>query len=198
MVTAARPTWDDSSNDRASVRLTSRGRDAVSTFASWNNLAICYGRQPPTGRNVGNYRFVLESMTKLYPQGVGLITIVARVSTPGADAREPLLAVFRDLWPQLIASAFVIEATGFAAAVQRSVAGALILGVGVRDRIKVADSLSSSLLWMNERFSAASAPFPVLALENALRAFCTAEDALGADPPLSKPAAHFPELLARR
>jgi hypothetical protein len=71
---------------------------------------------------------------------------------------------------------FVIEATGFGAVVQRSIATAGIIVTGHRDRVKIVTSLDTGLPWFVERVMPGDPPRETAAaFEAAVRAFCFEE-----------------------
>ncbi|HTV24405.1 MAG TPA: hypothetical protein VMG12_37185 [Polyangiaceae bacterium] len=106
------------------------------------------GRQPPDAAHVVNYRTCVVELHKQYPQGVGLITIVNDTSTPSASGREAMIQMFKDVWPMMTAALFVPNATGFKAAVMRSVMGCFILATGQRDRVRVEPSVNVGMPWL--------------------------------------------------
>lgn len=123
-------------------------RDFASSYGWWGNIAIVVGRQPPEAAHVVNYRACVVELHKLFPQGVGLITIVNDTSTPSSSGREALIQMFKEIWPLMTAALFVPDATGFKAAVMRSVMGCLILATGQRDRVRVEPTVNDGLPWM--------------------------------------------------
>lgn len=123
-------------------------RDHASSYGWWGNLAIVIGRQPPDAAHVVNYRACVVELHKQFPQGVGLITIVNDTSTPSASGREAMIQMFKDVWPLMTAALFVPNATGFKAAVMRSVMGCFILAMGQRDRVRVEPSVSVGMPWL--------------------------------------------------
>ena len=123
-------------------------RDYASSYGWWGNLAIVIGRQPPEAAHVVNYRACVVELHKQFPQGVGLITIVNDTSTPSASGREAMIQMFKDVWPLMTAALFVPNATGFKAAVMRSVMGCFILATGQRDRVRVEPSVNVGMPWL--------------------------------------------------
>lgn len=123
-------------------------RDHASSYGWWGNVAIVVGRQPPEAAHVVNYRACVVELHKQFPQGVGLITIVNDTSTPSASGREAMIQMFKEVWPLMTAALFVPNATGFKAAVMRSVMGCFILATGQRDRVRVEASVNEGLPWL--------------------------------------------------
>jgi hypothetical protein len=123
-------------------------RDHASSYGWWGNLAIVIGRQPPEAAHVMNYRACVLELHKQFPQGVGLITIVNDTSTPSASGREAMIQMFKEVWPLMTAALFVPNATGFKAAVMRSIIGCFILATGQRDRVHVEASAHEGLPWL--------------------------------------------------
>lgn len=122
-------------------------RDFASSYGWWGNVAVVLGRQPPDAAHVANYRECVTELHKLYPRGVGLITVVHDTSAPSHAGREAMIKMFKEIWPLMSAALFVPNAEGFKAAMLRSVMGGLILATGQRDRVRVARSLSDGLPW---------------------------------------------------
>ena len=123
-------------------------RDHASSYGWWGNLAIVIGRQPPDAAHVLNYRACVVELHRQFPRGVGLITIVNDTSTPSASGREAMIQMFKDIWPMMTAALFVPNATGFKAAVMRSVMGCFILATRQRDRVRVEGSVNIGMPWL--------------------------------------------------
>jgi hypothetical protein len=137
--------------DWAYESVTLRNRDSASSYGVWRNVAIVIGRQPPQAESIHNYRKVVEDLIAEYPKGVGLLTIVRSTSTPDAQAREELVAMFRTLWRRLSCIAFVMEAEGFVAATQRAIGSALISAIGASGRVLINSQLEKVTPWMAAR-----------------------------------------------
>jgi hypothetical protein len=126
-------------------------------------LGICLGRKPPDAAAARDYRDMLEHVVAQNPRGVGMITVVESSSTPTPDGRDAMIRMFKDLWPHLKAAAFVLEARGFAAATQRSVLSAFLLGSGLRQRLQIFPSIESAVPWLaGALVSADASPQPGL------------------------------------
>jgi hypothetical protein len=151
-------------------------RDEASSYGWWGNIAVVLGRQPPSASHVVNYRACVIDLSRRFPQGVGLITVVNDTSTPGPGGREAMIAMFREVWPQLRAALFVPNATGFKAAVIRSVMGGFILASGQRDRIRVETSVHAGMPWLAAKVLGAAEGAQRLAmLERGVMKFCETE-----------------------
>jgi hypothetical protein len=167
----------------ASVRFAAEGptflrRDQASSYARWGNIAVVLGREPPDASHVANYRASILDLLALYPQGIGLVTVVNGTSTPQPSGREALIALFRELLPRLDATLLVPNATGFQAAVLRSVMGCFILASGQRDRLKVERSLSIGVPWLaGKLLGASNSPEQCALLEKGIQQFCDTEGA---------------------
>jgi hypothetical protein len=151
-------------------------RDAASSYGWWGNIAVVLGRQPPDASHVLNYRACVVELHRLYPQGVGLITVVNDTSTPSPGGREAMIAMFREVWPKMQAALFVPNASGFKAAVMRSVMGGFILATGRRDRIRVEPSIQAGMPWLATKvLGAAEGAHRLAMLEQGVIKFCEAE-----------------------
>ncbi len=128
-------------------------RDHASTYGCLGNLLVVAGHSPPDAEAAQNYANCVAELVKKHPAGIGIITLVAAEATPHAEAREPLVRAFRDNWSQIEAALFVVEATGFGAAIQRSFMNALMLVSGSRDRVKIYKTLEQGSPWLLNRLS---------------------------------------------
>lgn len=162
-------------------------RDFASSYGWWGNLAVVIGRQPPEAVHVVNYRACVVELHKQYPDGVGLITIVNDTSTPSASGREAMIQMFKEIWPLMTAALFVPNATGFKAAVLRSVMGCFILATGQRDRVRVEATVHEGLPWMlNKLLGVPEARAQFTRLEAGIAQFREAESAYTPPPPSSR------------
>jgi len=98
-----------------------------------------------------SYHLSVKHLLKEYPAGVGLVTMIREKSTPAADARDVAIQMFHELGPKLKAALFVVSASGFAAAIQRSVISMGILASGQKGHFKVVSTLDDGLDWFSER-----------------------------------------------
>jgi hypothetical protein len=151
-------------------------RDAASSYAWWGNVAVVLGRQPPEASHVVNYRACMLELLKQFPQGIGVITIVNETSTPKPSGRDALIALMKELWPQIDAMLFIPNANGFKAAVLRSVMGCIILASGQRDRVRVERTLSTGVPWLATKLGVGDSRNMAL-LEQGIQRFCDAENA---------------------
>jgi hypothetical protein len=167
----------------SSVRFAPEGprlvrRDQASSYAAWGNVAIVLGREPPDATHVANYRSVILDLLELYPQGIGLVTVVNGTSTPQPSGREALIELFKNPPAGLDATLFIPNATGFRAAVLRSVMGCFILASGQRDRLRVERSVASGVPWLAAKLlGAANSPQQRALLEKGIQRFCDSESA---------------------
>lgn len=151
-------------------------RDQASSYAWWGNLAVVLGREPPDAAHVSNYRACIVELHERYPLGIGLITVVNATSTPRPGGRDAMIQMFRELWPKMDAALFIPNASGFQAAVLRSVMGCFILASGQRDRVRVERSLSSGVPWLAAKLmSKDEGQRHAAALERGIQRFCDAE-----------------------
>jgi hypothetical protein len=161
-------------------------RDQASSYAWWGNLAVVLGREPPDASHVANYRACIVGLLDQHPLGIGLITVVNSASTPKPSGRDSMIQMFRELWPRLDAALFIPNASGFQAAVLRSVMGCLILATGQRDRVRVERSLSSGVPWLVTKLMGKErGQRHVANLEQGIQRFCDIESAWSGqvDPP---------------
>lgn len=152
-------------------------RDSASSYAWWGNIAVVLGREPPDASHVASYRACILDLLALHPEGIGLVTVVNGTSTPQPSGREALIALFRELSPSVVGSLLIPNATGFQAAVLRSVMGCFILASGHRDRLKVERSLSAGMPWLVGKViggHGANAQQCAM-LEKGIRRFCEVE-----------------------
>jgi len=160
-------------------------RDPTCSMGNWRNVGITLGREAPTVEAMNNYHLSVKHVLKAYPGGVGLVTVIRERSTPAADARDVAIKMFRELGPKLTAALFVVTASGFAAAIQRSVISMGILASGQRGHFKVVPTLDDGLGWFSERVGpiGSVAEFK-LQLRTVIREFCHEEhEYLGAKHP---------------
>jgi hypothetical protein len=151
-------------------------RDPSSSIGSWRNVAITFGREAPSLEAMKNYHLNVENVLKEYPAGVGLVTVMREKSTPAGDGRDVAIKMFRELGPRLTAALFVVTASGFAAAIQRSVISAVILASGQKGHFKVVPALEDGLDWFAERVgpTEGAGQFKVQ-LGTVIREFCETE-----------------------
>jgi hypothetical protein len=122
------------------------------------------------------YHLSVEHLLKEYPVGVGLVTVIREKSTPAADGRDVAINMFRELGPRLTAVLFVVTASGFAAAIQRSVISMVILASGQKGHFKVVSTLDDGLGWFAERVAPADSAVQFkVQLGTVIREFCHAE-----------------------
>lgn len=126
-------------------------RDSVGSFGWCGNLMLCVGREPPDPLGASNYAESVRRISALYPNGIGVLTVIQSRSTPEPAARDLLVGTFKKNWGSIRGALFVVEAQGFAAAIQRSVLSAFMLAAGVRDQIKVTTPASCDVSWLTER-----------------------------------------------
>jgi hypothetical protein len=151
-------------------------RDRASSYGFWGNIAVVLGRQPPDASHVVNYRACVVELHRRYPQGVGLITVVNDTSTPSPSGRDAMIAMFKALWPMMSAVLFVPNASGFKAAVMRSVMGGLILATGQRDRVRVEPSVHAGAPWLFEKvLGSVEGRRQAVHLQRGILEFCEAE-----------------------
>ena len=148
-------------------------RDPTCSMGYWRNVAITLGREAPTVEAMTNYHLCVKHVLKEHPAGVGLVTVIREKSTPAADARDVAIKMFRELGPRLTAALFVVTASGFAAAIQRSVISMGILASGQKGHFKVVPSLDDGIGWFTERVGPADGEVQFkLHLRSAVREFC--------------------------
>jgi hypothetical protein len=80
-------------------------------------------------------------------RGVGVLCVINATALPSADGRREVLDFGRVLRDVTVAG-LVLQSSGFSGAAQRSVITAMTMGAGVRDRVKVVDSLSAGARWV--------------------------------------------------
>jgi hypothetical protein len=151
----------------------------------WRNIGITLGREAPTVEAMRNYQLSVKRLLEEYPTGVGLVTMIREKSTPAADARDVAIKMFRELGPRLKAALFVVTASGFAAAIQRSVISMGILASGQKGHFKVVSTLDHGLGWFSERVGPVESVPPLeLQLGTVIREFCHEErEYIGAKQP---------------
>lgn len=163
-------------------------RDRASSYGWWGNIAVVLGRQPPDAVHVANYRACVVELHRRYPQGVGLVTVVNDASTPSPAGRDAMIEMFKALWPTMTAVLFVPNASGFKAAVMRSVMGGLILATGQRDRVRVESSVAAGAPWFFEKLlGAAEGSRQLSHLQRGILEFCEVESQHVDSMPLSRP-----------
>jgi hypothetical protein len=96
-------------------------------------------------------RMVIEQSSK-YPGGLGCLVIIpATASPPPDDVREAIKGVLRRLAPKLRGLCWVVEGTGFKAAIARAV----LTGLQILNRTPysthVASDMTSALSWVLAR-----------------------------------------------
>jgi hypothetical protein len=150
-------------------------RDGASSYGWWGNLAVVLGRHPPDAAHVANYRACIVELHKRFPQGIGVVTVVNDTSTPSPSGREAMIAMFKELWPAMNAALFVPNASGFKAAVLRSVMGCFILVSGQRDRVRVEPSVRAGMSWLTTKILGEDGHSQLQLLEKGILQFCEAE-----------------------
>ena len=152
-------------------------RDFASSYGWWGNIAVVLGRRPPEAEHVANYRACIVQLHREYPQGIGLITVVNDTSAPSPAGRDAIIAMFKDVWPLMTATLFVPNATGFKAAVLRSMMACAILVTGHRDRVHIESSLDKGLPWFGDKvLEGPDAQQRLMALRQGVRRFFEHED----------------------
>lgn len=154
------------------------GRDHVCSYATLGPILFCYGRHRPDVSSTAFYRECIRKATEKHPGKTILITYVGDRSTPRPEARERLVKLFQDMRSTICAAVFVIESRGFAAASQRAVATAFILGTGNRDFIKATASLSDALMWIARKLDDPQSSEQQAQMLREIRDFVASEDVL--------------------
>lgn len=125
-----------------------RSRSGVSINGWWRNVGIVVGREAPNRESATQYRELMEYLIGQNPKGAALLTVVRPQSTPNPEAREIILGMFRDLWPDLLAAVFVVEGKGFGAATQRGIMSALMLAMGRSAKVKIFSDVELAVGWL--------------------------------------------------
>ncbi len=119
--------------------------DHASTFGFVNNVLVVIGHTAPDAESARNYARATHELGQRHPDGIGLVTIVKEAATPNAEARRLLVNNFRDHARFIHGVMFVVEASGFAAAIQRSVMNAFTLASGVSGKVRIFKEVSDGV-----------------------------------------------------
>ncbi len=122
-------------------------RDDQTTFAMIKNILVVVGRGTQDRASALNARQCVIETVNQHPQGIGIITLSDPGSTPVPDARDILLSTYKQHAKDIHAALFVLAASGFEAAVQRSIIGAASLLMNQRDRVKIVNRLTDGAEW---------------------------------------------------
>lgn len=151
-------------------------RDEASSWGRLENVQVCLGRKPPDGPSAATYARLTTDMTKRFPGGYGLITVIRQTSTPLPEARDIIVGAYKANWQYIRAVLFVVEAGGFQAAVQRSILGAVMLATRLRSRIRIVSSIGEGAPWFVETLGADTRTvLDARELERSVTAFCHSE-----------------------
>ena len=151
--------------------LSRRASDAA--FAEIGRILVGASNTPPTAQDIGDLERHVEGMLRKH-ETVGVVVCVGERSTPGEDARQRLIALYRGVLQRVPAVAFVLGGQGIVAAVQEGVATTIIRAVGKSDSLRVFRELDDAVNWIADETHQGSEAGD---LRRAARAFCDAHGA---------------------
>ncbi len=128
------------------------GRDRAGSYGMFGSVFIGFGREAPDQEGAQLFGQCAKKFLGTLNEPGGFLMIVRQASTPAPEAREHTVQVFRELaLGGVTSTCIVIEATGFIAAVQRSIATAF-LPKAVRDcKVHVAKRTDDGVAWMAQQ-----------------------------------------------
>lgn len=152
----------------------------AASYGAWDRVFVCFGRSAPDVVSAKKFRWAALDFTQGQTSPTGFLLVLRRPSTPTAAAREPTIQVFKNLVESGVAAmAFVIEADGFVAASQRSIATAFLLTTARGIQVKVFKRVSDAVNWLLPRVYGDSSLEDERALTRGIVAFMEAEEAKG-------------------
>ena len=124
-------------------------RDRAGSYGIWGQVFILFGRDAPDGPGAELFdKSARRFMSQLSGAGAFLL-ILRQTSTPTPEARDRVKEVFSTLADGGVSSiCLVMEATGFAAAIQRSIATAFLPRALRGCKVHVASSIEKGVNWL--------------------------------------------------
>ncbi len=125
--------------------------DANVIFGRWANVLVVRALSTETDHTFLLYESNLRTVLRRHPQGAGLVLLVDHEESPPdgyADRMQGLLARYGG---QIITGSAVINARGFAAAVQRAVGTAVLSVSRMQGKFAIHQSVDEAVPWLAKR-----------------------------------------------
>jgi hypothetical protein len=142
------------------------------TLATWRNLVIVVWSGTVTVPALRSVETASRDVLQRFPQGNCAVSLtLEETPMPGAEVRRVGSELARDLGPRSLASATVIEGSGFFASAARSVIAGVMLVSGVRATQRVFSSIDEVGGFIAPHIAAGRAtPHEVVGVVRAIRA----------------------------
>lgn len=152
--------------------------DHAGSYGVWERVFVCFGRSAPDITGARTFSRAARAFSAEVPSRGGFLLVLRRASTPVPEAREHAVKVFREIVEGGVqAMAVVIEADGFVAAAQRSIATAFLL-TSLRDtNVKVCRRVSQASRWLAQQLYEGDPTGKAVELERGVQEFMGSEDA---------------------
>lgn len=150
------------------------------TFGCFRNLLVLRSHSPEAPETFTIIEANLRTVLRRHPKGAGLLLIVEHSEPPPTGYVERVQRLLDAYRSQLIATCAVLDARGFAAAVQRATATAILSVSRMRGRLTVHESLETAIPWLAERILPETDRGK---LERELRSLLLSARPLSAEPP---------------
>ncbi len=132
--------------------------DATMVFASWHNLLVGASRAPELPSTFDLLEEHATKMSLRHEDGFGYLVIVQHGERPPPGYVETMARIAREFGVVLRCGGAVFEATGFAAAVQRSAGTALVHALGKGRQIRLFASVAEASPWLAQQLGETCPP----------------------------------------
>ncbi len=125
--------------------------DSHLSFSRWENVLVILAIEPEPRSSFALYEPNIRNVLRRHPRGMGVVMVVRHEKPPPEGFAEHIKALLDTYRTQLLAVSAVIEATGFAAAVQRGVGTTILAASGMNRRTHMHRSVAEAVPWLVER-----------------------------------------------
>lgn len=151
-------------------------RDDTSSYGVWRRVFVCFGRGPPGLAEARTFRRAAMGFLAEQSKPSGFLMVLRRASVPVPEARSPAIEVFKAMAESGVrAMAIVVEAEGFVAATQRSIATAFLLTTMRRTEVRVFKHVRDATSWLVPRVYADARGSDARCLSTGIRQFMEEE-----------------------
>lgn len=129
-----------------------RGADAEFRYTTWRNVLISVWSGAPTLERLRALSATERELLSRHPGGIGVFSVVdlesTKIPSMSDEVREETVRISREFGPRTLASAHVLEGTGFWVAAARSAHAGVQLLSRQKHPSKVFDSVDPASRWM--------------------------------------------------
>ena len=126
-----------------------RVRTAGALFSASPGLLVGYATEPPEPEGIETMRGLHKELMARDPSGHCYVIFVGERSTPSPEVRKQMTAAFEEMVAAGCRVAIVLEASGFIAAVQRSIGTTFLRMLGNKG-MRVCGDAGQAALWLTE------------------------------------------------